>query len=61
MWVLMPAAWRCDPTGSPASVLVPEPESPGVIAPKNVKYVDRQVIAVPVRGVPPAPTPAPCP
>jgi hypothetical protein len=37
MWVLMPAASRFAPTVSPVSVFDPEPESPGVIAPKNAK------------------------
>ena len=43
------------------SVFEPEPESPGVIAPKNMKWSGRHVIAVPERGVPPAPTPVPWP
>jgi hypothetical protein len=61
MWVLMPAASRSSPGWSPSSVFEPDPESPGVIAPKNEKWSACQLIAVPVRGVPPAPMPAPWP
>src|SRR5689334_2149887 len=50
------------PTVSPVSVFAPDPESPGEIAPKNMKCVAPQLIEVPERGVPPGnPRPVPCP
>jgi hypothetical protein len=61
-WVLMPAASMFAPTVSPSSVFEAEPESPGEIAPKNMKCVAPQCSAVADRGVPAGkPTPVPCP